>query len=139
MPRRHASNHQVKESPKRWRNPLDKQDEVEWGGFINVKLTSDEKEAYTQWLDGDGASFWAMLVDGISTGLKFGLSWDGENDCFVATYSGCGVVDDDRRYCLTARGATMESATALLVFKDVIMLEQDWGRYKPSSGMAEVG
>jgi hypothetical protein len=111
---------------------------MEWGGFINVKLDVESKAEFSDWVQGDGAKSWSYLCDAVSEGLKYGLSWDPENTCFVATYTGQSVASDEKRYCLTARGSTMESATALLVYKDLIILEKDWGRYRPSNGSAEV-
>jgi hypothetical protein len=137
MPRRNTRNQtsQVEASSRR---ESSQSSELEWGGFVNLKLTEDEKVDFVGWIDGDGAKFWADLVDIISSGFKYGVSWDGENSCFVATLTGQGVVGDERRFCLTARGGTMEKATALLVYKDSVMLSSDWGRYKPSTGHAEV-
>jgi len=109
-----------------------------WGGFVNVKLTDAQKEDFKGWLEGDGAGFWANLCDVISEGFKYSLAWDDENEAFVATLTGQGVVGSEDRYCLTARGGTMESATALLVFKDQVLLGKDWGRYRPRTGAAEV-
>jgi hypothetical protein len=137
MPRRRTSDTPPKvEAPTRRQSV--QSGEMEWGGFVNVRLTDEEKDAFNLWLDGDGAKFWSYLVDTISNGFKFGVSWDTTNECFVATYTGQGLVSDDRRYCLTARGGTMEKATALLVFKDLVLLRSDWGLYKPSTGHAEV-
>lgn len=137
MPRRNRGNQaQQVETP--LRRPSDKSGEVEWGGFINVKLDVSQKEDFIAWLEGDGAKSWAYLCDALSEGLKFGCSWDAENTCFVATYTGQGIVSDDKRYCLTARGATFESAVALLVYKDTVLLRRDWGLYRPSTGYAEV-
>jgi len=137
MPRRNTKNQAAEvETPKR--HTIVKSGEVEWGGFINLKLDVEQKAEFADWTQGDGAKAWAYLCDSVSEGLKYGLSYDSENMCFVATYTGQGVVADERRYCLTARGSTMESATALLVYKDAVMLEKDWGRYRPSNGMAEV-
>src|SRR5664279_5514643 len=137
MPRRNTKNQAVEvEAPAR--RKLDQSSEVEWGGFINLKLDVGQKQEFNAWVSEDGVKAWAYLCDSVSEGLKYGLSYDHENACFVATYTGQGVVSDDRRYCLTARGSTMESATALLVYKDMIMLGKDWGRYRPSNGSAEV-
>lgn len=106
--------------------------EVEWGGFVNVRMSEEDKAKYHAWVTGEGSDFWVRLEDYLSQGMKYGLSWDGENDCFIATFTGCGVSSSASRYCLTARSDRFEDATALLVFKHAVMANEDWGTYNPN-------
>lgn len=108
--------------------------EVEWGGYINAKIDSETKLVYEAWLTGDGAAFWADLEDAMGEGLKYGVSWDEGNVCFIATLTGNGVLGVDKRFCLSARSGRFEDATALLVFKHLVMAKGDWGTYRPRTG-----
>lgn len=111
-----------------------KSGEVEWGGFVNVRLSEGEKESFTVWLQEEGAYFWNLLTDTVAQGLKFGASWDADNDCFITTFTGCGVLGDESRFCLTARAGSFEEAAALLVYKHVVVAAGDWaGHYRPVS------
>lgn len=108
--------------------------EVAWGGFINIKMDDEARLTFQAWLEGNGAAFWSLLTDVLGDGMKYGASWDAENDCFIATFTGCGVSESAERYCLTARAGTFEECTALLVFKHDVLAAGDWGAYRPRTG-----
>lgn len=110
------------------------QGEVEWGGYINIRIDEETKLVYGAWLEGDGASFWALLEDAMAEGLKYGVSWDASNECYIATLTGNGMVGFNVRCCLSSRSSRFEDATALLMFKHVVMCEGNWGNFRPSTG-----
>jgi len=110
--------------------------EVEWGGYINVRISEDDKIVYGAWLEGDGASFWSLLEDAMAEGLKYGVSWDAANDCYIATLTGNGMVGFNVRCCLSSRSSRFEDATALLVFKHAVICQGNWGNFRPSKGTA---
>lgn len=130
-PKRDSESTNQKQTNKK---PNSKPDEVVWGGFINIKIDDETKGVFERFSTDPEVNIWRSVEDALATALKLGISWDSENQCFIATYVGAGVVGSNERYCLTARAGSMAEAVALLVFKDVIMCEQDWGRFKPRTG-----
>ncbi len=134
MPRGKSANNQDKAPRKLGKYERAIKGEVEWGGFVNVKIDAETKLAYQNWADMDPQRFWALREDAVSEGLKYGLTWDGENGCFIASLTGHGVVGSKSRYCMVARSDRWEDATALLCFKHAVMAEFDWGDFRPSVG-----
>jgi len=106
--------------------------EILWGGYIDVRIDDTLKEDFNVWWEANSSDVWSWLIDCTIKGLKFGLSWDAENDCFVASLNGQGFVGDARRFSLTARADRPDKAYALLAFKHYVLLDQDWGNFKPS-------
>jgi len=105
----------------------------DWGGYIDVRMTGDEKELFAAWWEANGSEVFNWVIDILPTGLKLGLMWDGENQCYVASLNGKGVSGQEKRYTLTARSGKFDEAFALLCYKHYILLEQDWGNWKPSN------
>lgn len=133
MPRGKTTPKKVKDETPRGKYSPNPDIESEWGGFINVSVDEATKEEYNRWLEGEGAGFWPILEDIMAEGLKFGLSWDASNSCYVSTLTGCGMVGSNTRFCLSARSGRFEDATALLVFKHDVLAQGDWGNYKPKT------
>jgi hypothetical protein len=113
-------------------------DEVPWGGFIDIRLTEEMKQEFARWLNAEPSAVWEEFVETLGQGLKFSLSWDKENECFVASFVGSSGSLSGWRYALTARSDIWEKAIHLLVFKHVVLLEKDWGRFKPRTFGVEI-
>lgn len=108
--------------------------QVEWGGFINIRISDETKAIYAAWLGGDGTSFWSMLEDAMAEGLKYTVVWDVENDCYISSLTGNGCLGFNLRFSLSARSDRFEDATALLIFKHAVMCEGNWGNFRPHTG-----
>jgi len=69
-----------------------------------------------------------LLSDAIGEGLKFALSYDIRNQCFVASLSGrpSPTEDYDWNATLTGRGGTIPESMAVLFYKHVVLLGGDW-------------
>jgi len=105
--------------------------EVEWGGFINCNLSPDQKTDFGEWVVSEDVGVWSLLEDAVTQGLKYGLTWDEQNQCYIATLTGNGCLTINKRFCLTSRAGTYGEATALLMFKHVVLAQGDWGTYRP--------
>jgi hypothetical protein len=112
-----------------------KQEEYDWGGFIDARLTEEDKKMFADWHKQLGTAVWISFSDYLSGGLKASLSYDAQGDFFVATFTGAGIplIGIDLRCCLTARAPEWETAVALLIFKHEVMAQKDWGTYKPKT------
>jgi hypothetical protein len=105
----------------------------DWGGYIDVRLSSDDKLLFAAWVESNDADTFDWLIDTLTAGLKLGMMWDGENQCYVASLNGRGVTTSEKRFTLTARANTFSEAFALLCYKHYVALEGDWGNWKPSN------
>ena len=131
MPRGKKANGEARSDIKKGKYTSDTDGEVEWGGYINVVLSEEEKRDYQKWSEEHATDIWKLLEDLLSEGLKYGLSYDTENTCYIATFTGNAVSVDDKRYCLTARSGLWGDATSLLVYKHLVLAKGDWASYRP--------
>lgn len=106
--------------------------EMEWGGFINVRLTDDDKTSFGKWSIEHELTFWSDFQDYVSRGFKFGLSYNAEEDFYLATFTAGGkaLIGIDARCCLTARAPAWEDAVMLLLFKHEVLAHGNWGTYR---------
>lgn len=104
------------------------QKDDEWGGFVQVSLDEAHREEYDLWLSEAGPSVWRELDDALGVGLKLSVSYDGQNQCYIATLTGRPDVGGVRTFtcCLSARGGTFEEAVAVLIYKHASLLHYDW-------------
>jgi|SRR5215211_2245040 len=131
MPRSTKTDGQDSPKQKAARKTVAGTSEVVWGGFINIRMDDHSKLMFEEWAESNLSEIPRFLEDAMVNGLKYGISWDKTNQCFIASLTGAGVANDPSRYCLTARAGSVAEATALLVFKDVVICQSDWGNYRP--------
>ncbi len=106
--------------------------EIQWGGFIDVKLDADDKAAFR---DFESSNFqWTYLEDVLADEIKLSLSYDGDNDTYLCSLTSIKHAGNNLRCVLTARADTWERAIMLAIFKHAALLEGDWGRFKPATG-----
>jgi len=100
----------------------------EWAGFVQVAVNEAHREEYDLWLSEVGDNVWSELDDALGTGLKFTVSYDGPNLCYIASLTGRPDINGERAFtaCLSGRGGTFEEAIAVLVYKHVALLHYDW-------------
>lgn len=108
--------------------------DAEWGGFINIRLDDQQKDEFRTWEDTVSESVLPSLDDLLGEGIKFALSYDRENQCYIATLTGALVVGSNERYCVTTRAGGMFEVIALAMFKHYVLAKEDYGEYKPRSG-----
>ena len=121
-------------STSRTSSSLDKLEDLEWGGFINVRIDEDDKVQFEIWSEGNRSNLWVDFQEYLSRGFKFSLSYDPKGDFYLATFTAAGVklIGIDLRCCLTARAPVWEVAIALLMFKHEVLAKGNWGNYLPS-------
>jgi len=134
MPRGKKSEDKAETEPPKGKYSPSGEGEVDWLGYVNVNLTAEQKEDYSAWVVSEDVGYWEAFEDAVAEGLKFGLSWDAGNSCYIATFTGCGCVGINKRCCLTARSGQYLDAIALLVFKHVVLAGGDWSSYRPRRG-----
>lgn len=92
-----------------------------WYGFINVTPNESEKEEFQSWYVENSQHVNSMLDDLLSEGMKYGCSFDRENDCYVATLTGGLIEKANIRACVTTRAGTWADVNALAVWKHYIL------------------
>lgn len=105
----------------------------DWKGFVDVKLTGSEKENYAAWDVHDG-DLWVLLVDAIVAGHKLSVTYNKQNDQFVASLTGAATAGNSAGYTLSAFAHVWYEALRVLMFKHVVILGQDWTAAKERVG-----
>lgn len=133
MPRKKAAS--ASNSSSAPRLPLAVHADAPWGGYINIRLTDTQVEAYRAWAAVEGAAtWWNLFTELVDTGAKIGLVYDSENECYIASLTGRLLFEFESRYCMTARGATLEETVSLLVWKHFILAQGNYDDYRPRTG-----
>lgn len=107
--------------------------EAAWGGYVDLSLDDGKRLDFTDWFQSHSPEAMQLLTDALGEGMAFGCKWDAANQCFLATFTGAGVANSNERYVLTARSDQMAEAMALLVYKHSVLMEGDWGGYRPAT------
>ena len=104
------------------------QKDDQWGGFVQVSIDEAHRDGFDLWASEMGGRVYAELTDALGTGLKFTLSYDGANQCHIASLTGRPDIAGERDFtcCLSARAGTFEDAIAVLMYKHTALLHFDW-------------
>jgi len=94
--------------------------------FVKFELSRGEKAEFAKSLPADMARVWDTLYAFLGDGHKLSLSYDVNNNCYIASLT-CngGSRTQNHRAVLTARADNVDVALALLLYKDEL-LEGHW-------------
>lgn len=98
-----------------------------WGGFINVSVSDEEKSQFEDWLVENAQDVSKRLDDLIGEGIKYGIAYDRENQCYIVTLTGSLVPKANLRCCVTSRAGTWNECDALAVWKHFVLCDGDYG------------
>lgn len=133
MPRSKSTNGKTEKQDISARQRFACASDAAWGGFLNVRLTDEQKAQFDEWRASVGAQFWSSLADIVAEGMKLSLVYDAENECFVATFTGALTGSPKFREASSSRAGTWEEAVALMVFKHEVLAVNGWGDFRPKS------
>jgi len=100
---------------------LDK--DAAWFGFINVAVNEQEKEEFLSWCVENRQNVPQMLDDLLAEGMKYGVAYDHENECYIATLTGALITNSNMRCCVTTRAGTWADVDALTVWKHYVLCD----------------
>jgi hypothetical protein len=93
--------------------------------FLNVVFTDDIKKKIEMWSRGED-DVWKYVETLAGQGYRLGVSWDGHNDCAIASLTNRS---GDGRYlgaCVTVRGPSTWAAVVRLVGLHYAVAGEDW-------------
>jgi hypothetical protein len=122
------------EVPQAPKAPYHLPDNAGWGGFINVRLSDDQKSDFRKWIEENPDLYAKLLDDVLGAGMKISASYDAANQCYISTFTGRLVAESDDRYCMTTRASTFWEVLALAVWKHYFVAREDYGRFRPRTG-----
>jgi hypothetical protein len=107
--------------------------EFSWKGFIDVKLTEDQKQSYAAW-DLADADVWDGVATYCEAGIKIALTYNSKNASFTCSGTGQPASGSNNGWCVNAYAKTPYEAARVWLFKVSAILPDDWSTYEaPSS------
>lgn len=106
-----------------------------WGGFVNIRLSDEQKDSFHLWLEANSAHYPADFDDMLNSGCKISFAYDAQHQAYVVSTMGALMLaDPNKRFASTSRAGTLNEAIALTVWKHLELCRGDYGNYKPSDG-----
>lgn len=103
-----------------------------WGGFINIRLSEEQKLEFFAWDEENTQHVSAYFDEMLGAGIKASFSFDATNECYVLAVTGALMgTTPGSRFCSTSRGGTLAQVMSLTVWKHVILAKGDYGNYRP--------
>lgn len=99
--------------------------QIQWRGFIECKFTDSEKDLFTQWDVHDNDLF-LLLSEAVSAGHKLSISFNKQNETYVASFTGNEGTDKHEGYTLSAYAGDWYIAVRALLFKHCVLLGSEW-------------
>lgn len=111
--------------PKQKQVEKDTNGRPEWQGFLDYRLDSHQLAQLDEWRP-KPVEVWEMVEHTIESGYRFTLSYNKQTK--IAT---CTIIDDDKSrktagYALASGDTDGASALKMAVFKQHILLQNDW-------------
>lgn len=102
--------------------------EFAWKGFIDVKLSDQDKANYAAWdvMDGD---VWDGMATYCEAGIKIALSFNQQNASYNCAGTGQGASGANNGYCVVAHAKTPYEAARVWLYKVAVMLPAVWNEY----------
>lgn len=104
---------------------------ADWGGFINVRVTDEQKAEFEGWWLQHRTECWGALDDLMGEGMKVSLAYDAENQCYSCSFTGRGWESSTKRWCMSSKAGTLDEVIALALFKHFELAGGNWGDYRP--------
>lgn len=103
--------------------------------FANIRLSTADEKSFAKWFTENETSIMTMLGEVVADTYKFSLSYDFDNECFIAGLSGTRYSELNKKTTLTARSNEWLEAIALVLYKHVVMCTMgEWADYaRPSN------
>lgn len=97
--------------------------------MINARLSDDELTGFDQWLAKEGKSFDQKYVDVLVSNIKIGMSIDGQNSCFICSFTPKDEDDLNHGKCLISRSEEWQEAFMMNYYKTTLFDEVDGGKW----------
>lgn len=109
-----------------------KKSDMVWGGYLNLRLTEEQKDQFEQYMLERAAEVCDRTDELLVVGFKISITFDAENDSYIASLTGALLPSmPDTLFCATARAETLARSWLLLVFKHFEIADGDWDDYLP--------
>lgn len=102
--------------------------EFQWKGFVDVKLTDNDKANYAAWDIAD-SDVWDGIATYCEAGIKIALSYNTQNSSFNCAGTGQPSSGANNGYCVVAHAKSPYEAARVWLFKVSTLLPDVWSDY----------
>lgn len=103
-----------KTNPARKPNPMGPDGDAEFRGYVNLNLSSAEKELFDEWADTDAPL--SVLDATITDGVHLSLRIDRKGECFLASATQRNRASENAGLVVTARASSPVKALMRVLF-----------------------
>jgi len=108
--------------------------EFVWKGFVDVKLSEQDKANYTAW-DLADSDVWDGIATYCEAGIKIALTYNAQNASYTCSGTGQPAAGANNGYCVNAYAKSPYEAARVWLFKVSAILPETWSDYE--SGEAD--
>jgi len=110
-----------------------KKDRLDWGGYLNMRLSPEQKKDFETWYREMGDDVWELFIQTLMEGMKVSFVYDPDNDTYTVSLMNsprctCGV---NALYVLSAYAQDWRVAVALVLYKHYQSRGGDLGTLSP--------
>lgn len=95
--------------------------------FVTIELDDKQEKAFNAWVGEATPKLAELTQELVSSGHKLGVSWDGDNECFIVSVTCKDLAQDNANLCYTSRSDEWVEALLLAIYKwDVVSQRGTW-------------
>ncbi len=107
-------------------------DKSDWAGFINIRLSDQQKLEFSAWWEKNQEAVFGALEELLSEGMKVSSSFDFQHGCFIVSLTGNLLLENPpSRATATSRAPSHVEAQALAVYKHFVVARGNYGNFRP--------
>lgn len=110
---------------------------VVWQGFVECRLSDEDKEDFEHWFEANTLDPMRFLYDFVRDGFKVSLTPEVTKGSYTATITDNDPTSPQAGWALSAFGDSLEKAIMVLVYKHTVLLQDGWvigAKDKPQYG-----
>jgi len=97
----------------------------DWKGFVNYKLSEDERANFLNW-DVHDDDVWLFVSQANTEGYRFSTSYNKGNNTFNALLSCNDATSPNNGYSLSGYAPTWYEAIRVVLFKHIVVFDYHW-------------
>ncbi len=102
--------------------------EFSWKGFVDVKLSDQDKANYAAW-DVADSDVWDGIATYCEAGVKIALTYNAQNSSFTCSGTGQPASGQNNGYCVNAYAKSPYEAARVWLYKVSVLLPDVWSEY----------
>jgi len=112
--------------------PKQRQAQIEFQGYIEVRLDEEQKKEFADWLK-KNPDVDAVVDKCAESGYRMSMAYDDYNSAFMCSLTTKDAQSTNAGWVLVGRGKTCSRALLQVLFKHLIVTQEQWVNFRQSS------